>query len=182
MPVIRTYACDDCGLTFEVTQNMADDAPDCPNCSRVLEWTPQSFAIIGTKAKAVDITQRILEQDYGLTNFNDNMRAGDVAAKSEAAPSTAQRDAEIRQLSEVAQQLATPLTAEQTNMARGFWNGGATIGPAMPAVAAADMLAGAKAATAAANAEGVNPMALLHQAGKQGRLKTPVRVVAWAKM
>lgn len=178
MPVIRTYGCDDCGATFEVTQAMDDGAPDCPNCSRVLEWQPGGFNIIGTKAKAIDVTQDILEKDFGLTNFRDNQRQGDVAAITEA-PSSQKRDAEIRQLSEVAQATgAPPLTQQQAEMAQNYWGGGAS--PIMPQVSAADMLSGAKMSTAAANAEGVNPMQLLHQAGKQGKLKTPINVIARA--
>jgi len=78
----RTYQCPNCENVFSI--ECASDAPDpeCPNpdCNKVLEWRPQSFAIGGSNAsKAVGITQQIMEQDYGLTNFKDNARAGDIA-------------------------------------------------------------------------------------------------------
>jgi len=174
MPVIRTFHCDNCEQEFEIVQNMNDEAPDCPTCVRVLQWQPKSFAITGTKSRAMDVTQEILETDFGLTDFNDNMREGDVAAKIAPEPTTVQREAGIRSLSEAAQSLGTPMSAEQQNMAKNFW-GGSAITQAVPA---AVMLGNAKLATAAATAEGVNPMELLHKGGKQGRLKTPVHVVA----
>ena len=178
MPVIRTFGCDDCGLEFEMTQGMNDPAPECPRCCTVLEWRPVSFNITGTKSKAMDVTQSILERDYGMTNFRDNMREGDTAAIAPAPPTQAQQDAQMRQISEVAQASgAPPLTQQQAEMAKAFWGGGQT---PLQQIPAADMLAGAKSATAAANAEGVNPMDLLHKAGKAGKLKTPLNIVARA--
>lgn len=176
MPVVRDYHCDNCNEEFTVTCASSSPAPDCPYCSQVLEWTPGMFAITGTKSKAMDLTQSILERDYGLTNFRDNMREGDTAIINAGPPSVAVQDAQIRQLSEVAQASgAPPLTPQQAEMAKAFWGGGQT---PLQQVPAADMLAGAKSATAAANAEGVNPMDLLHKAGKAGKLKTPLNIVA----
>jgi hypothetical protein len=42
------------------------------------------------------------------------------------------------------------------------------------------LLAGAKAQTAAANAEGVNPMDLLHKRGKEGKLPIRMNIIARA--
>ena len=177
MPVIRTFGCDDCGLEFEVTQGMDDPHPDCPRCCQVLEWRPTSFNIVGTKSKAIDVTQKIMEDDYGYSNFNDNMREGDVAAKPAAAATGAQIDAEIRQVAEYATQTtgAPTLNATQAEMAKAFWSGGQT---PLQKVPAAEMLNNAKASTVLANAEGRNPMDLLHKAGKRGQLKTPIHVIA----
>lgn len=177
MPVIRTFGCDDCGLQFEVTQGMDDPHPDCPRCCQVLEWRPTSFNIVGTKSKAIDVTQKIMEDDYGYSNFNDNMREGDVAAKSAAAPTGAQIDAEIRTVAEYATQTtgAPTLNQTQAEMAKAFWSGGQTPLQQIPVT---QLLATAKTATADANAQGLNPMKLLHEAGKRGQLKTPINVVA----
>ena len=76
----RTYFCDNCEREFVF--ECASDAPDppCPNpdCDKVLDWRPTSFAIGGsTEGKAVAQTYKTLEEDYGLTNFRDNARAGD---------------------------------------------------------------------------------------------------------
>lgn len=174
MPVIRTYHCDNCEQEFEVTQNMADSAPDCPFCAKVLEWQPGLFAVKTNKSRAMDVTQQVLEQDFGLTNFNDNMREGDVATKAIPDKGTQQRDAEIRQLSEVALAMGQPMSEQQQQMAQSYWGGGA-VSQTMPA---GTLLAGAKASTAAANAEGYNPMTLLAKAGKSGKLPIKINSIA----
>jgi len=173
MPVIRTFACDNCNQQFEVTQNMDDPAPDCPFCSKVLDWVPGMFNVSTSKSRAMDVTQNILEQDYGLTDFNDNMREGDIAAKNVAAAGSQKSNAEIRQLSEVAQAMGQPMTPQQQAMAANYWGGGA-VSQSLPA---AEMLSNARSATAAANADGVNPMTLLHKAGKQGKLPMKINVI-----
>lgn len=179
MPVIRTFGCEDCGLEFELTQNMDEGAPDCPRCCVVLEWRPTSFNVTTTKSRAVDVTQQILEQDFGMSNINDRQREGDIAAMPTATATGAQIDAEIRTVSEYAQQTtgAPPLTQPQAEMAKAFWGGGQT---PLQSVPAAEILSNAKASTALANLEGTNPMKLLHDAGKKGLLKTPINVVARA--
>lgn len=180
MPCYRTYSCEDCETEFEVFHASSDEpVPPCPVCERVLEWRPGLFSITGTKSKAIDVTQNILETEFGLSNFRDNQREGDVAAIVKPEPGQAAKDAEIRQLSEVVQQTTgETLTPQQHQAAQNFWGGGAAMQSALPA---ASLLAGAKESTAAANAEGVNPMQLLHAAGKKGHLKTPIKVVARAK-
>lgn len=172
--IIRTYFCDNCEQEFEVTCESNSPDPDCPFCAKVLDWRPGMFAIATSKSRAVDVTQQILEEDYGLTNFNDNMREGDVATKSAPAPNSGQRDAEIRQLSEAAQSIGQPMTAEQANMAKNFWGGG----QAANAVPVDQMLGAARASTAAANAEGLNPLKLLHDAGKAGKMPIKISVIA----
>lgn len=174
--IIRTYHCDDCNREFEVTCESTSPDPDCPFCSKVLEWVPGMFAVKTNKSRAMDTTQQILEQDFGLTNFNDNMREGDVAAKAIPDKTAQQKDAEIRQLSEVAQAVGQPMTEQQQQMAQNFWGGGA-VAQSLPA---AEMLNNAKLSTAAANAEGVNPMSLLHKAGKDGKLPFKINVIARA--
>ncbi len=156
---------------------MNDPHPECPRCCQVLEWRPTSFNIVGTKSKAIDVTQKIMEDDYGYSNFNDNMREGDVAAKPAAVATGAQIDAEIRTVAEYATQTtgAPTLNQTQAEMAKAFWAGGQT---PLQKVPAAEMLNNAKQSTALANQEGVNPMRLLHEAGKKGRLKTPINVIA----
>lgn len=180
--IIRTYFCDNCDKEFEVTCNSSDPDPDCPTCSIVLEWKPKSFNIATTKSKAINITQDILEKDFGLTNFRDNQRAGDVAGIVAPEPGQAAKDAEIRQLSEVVQQTTgQAMTDQQHTIAQQFWGGGQAMQSVLPA---AQLLAGARESTAAANSEGVNPMHLLHQAGKKGHLpdfKKNMQVVARVK-
>ena len=39
------------------------------------------FSVKTNRSRALDLTQNIIEGDYGLSNLNDNLREGDVAAK-----------------------------------------------------------------------------------------------------
>src|SRR6266568_3768819 len=82
--IIRSYLCNDCGDKFEITFDNGDEPdPVCPYCrDMVLQWQPGMFSIKTGKSRAMDATQDILERDYGLTDFNDNLREGDVAAKT----------------------------------------------------------------------------------------------------
>ena len=80
MTVRRTYRCDNCEKEFVFECSSDDGDPPCPNpdCGKVLEWTPKSFAIGGSiEGKAAAYTYKALEQDYGLTDFRDNARPGD---------------------------------------------------------------------------------------------------------
>lgn len=182
--IIRTYACDNCDKEFEITCNSGDPDPDCPTCSIVLEWKPKSFNIATTKSKAINITQDILEKDFGLTNFRDNQRAGDVAGIVAPEPGQAAKDAEIRQLSEVVQQTTgQAMTDQQHTMAQAFWGGGTGV-PAVAQERIAHGVSLAKESMADVNARGLNPMNLLHQAGKKGHLpdfKKNMQVVARVK-
>jgi hypothetical protein len=95
--------------------------------------------------------------------------------------SKAVKDAEMQTLSEVAQAAGVPITEQQKNMAGVFWGGpGAAAGahPLMPT--GEQLLAGARAQTAQANAEGVNPMDMLHKMGKAGKLPIKMNVIARA--
>ena len=81
MPIVRTYRCDSCQNIFDVTCESNDPDPECPECDKVLEWQPGMFSVKTNRSRSMDLTQKVLEQDYGLDNFNDNLREGDVAAK-----------------------------------------------------------------------------------------------------
>src|SRR5215469_11092109 len=94
--VTRTYKCPSCDQRFRVFgMGSNDDAPPCPKCQWLeSEWVPERVAIAGSHSKAMDTSQRIFEQEFGLTNFNDMQREGDVAV---------------------------PLTPQQSEMAASFW-------------------------------------------------------------
>ena len=143
---------------FEVTCESNDADPDCPRCAVVLEWRPQRFAIGGSNiGKAADLTQRVLERDYGLSNFSDNLREGDVAAKAPAR-TAAEREAMERVERDAAELAATP--AKLVPQVQQFWSGAH---PAQVNVAAAAL------ADAKANAsENSRNMDLLMSAGKRG--------------
>ena len=74
MPIVRTYACPDCGHFLEVTLAMADwDAPP-PECPRCAVQTRQEFtpvAIGGShRARAVKIAEEIAAKDYNVADMN----------------------------------------------------------------------------------------------------------------
>ena len=156
--IVRTYRCDDCGEVFDVTCESNDGDPDCPQCSKVLQWQPQRFAIGGSNiGKAADVTQRVLEADYGLTNFSDNLREGDVAAKTPAR-SREEREAMERVERDAAELAATP--AKLVPQVQQFWSGSHPAQVNVAAAALADAKANAK--------QNSRNMDLLMSAGKRG--------------
>lgn len=164
----RTYKCEDCGDTFEVTCESNDPHADCPYCKVVMNWQPGNFAITTNKAKAVDLTQKIVEEDYGMSNLKDNNREGDVAYKPPSPQTTQEREAETRMMIEASQQIAKPAMHPST---QGFWGGGA--GGAPPMVAQS-LIAAAKTGPGA----GSDPISMLHKAGKAGQLPNNYRIIA----
>jgi len=198
--IIRTYECMDCRTIFEVTCESNDLDPSCPVCwpaiqlasdkfnpdrpvhPPAMEWRPQSFNIGTVKGKAVDAAQKIIEEDFQITNFNDQQREGDVAFRAE--PETRQQREEKQKTSDqirhamnipgveeamrandpaTAAALRTPGLAPQM---KGFW------GPAGSApVHAAAAMAGAKQGPAA----DVNPMTILHRGLEKGEIPDKVR-------
>jgi len=82
MAIVRTYCCDLCGAKFDKLHfDRSEPPPPCPGCEALqARQVPAGFAITGSKSKAVDITQNIVEKDYGLTDMRDNLREGDIAA------------------------------------------------------------------------------------------------------
>ena len=178
--IIRTYECEDCKETFEVTCESNDGDPDCPFCAKVLEWRPQKFAITGVKSKAIDFTQKVLEEDYGLTNWKDNNRPGESAAIMPS-ENTAQREARLRietEVRELAEQVKkTPENPAQAQAVNAFWGGpaGQTGSVAAPnQLMAQTLIASAKAGPQ----PGVDAMGALHNMGKAGKLPNNVRIVA----
>jgi DNA-directed RNA polymerase subunit RPC12/RpoP len=168
--IYRTYACDDCGTEWEYHHDSGDEpVPDCPTCSKVLQWQPRGANIIGNKAKAIDYAQKVMEEDYGLTNFKDNNKEGDVgyiAPRKTAAEldSIGQRESEAGR--EVLNRM-TQIAPELQQKADSFFGGQmATIG--QNTVPVANLIAAGKSGPAA----DTNPMALLHEAGRQGKLPT----------
>jgi len=162
--IIRTYRCNECQEVFDVTCESNDGDPDCPYCKQVLVWTPKSFAIGTNKGKAVDVTQQIMEEDYGLTDFNDNMREGDIAAK------TPVRSKEEREAIEQMERDAKEMAASSNNMvpqAKEFFAGN-NIRMNVAQAALADV----KATKGQHNA-----MDLMAEAGRKGELPLNYRLV-----
>lgn len=163
MAVTRRYLCD-CGHEWtKLHFDRADPVPECPSCEVRGEASapaeiPGTFAITGDRSRAIDFAQKMAEEDYGLTDMNDNMREGDVAAKGPRPAQTAEVEAAVMQLKEAVPELS----GEQAEMTKNFWMKGPQQGsPEMAALAS----------TAMANAgptreSGSDPLALLHQGQK----------------
>ena len=175
--IYRTYCCNSCDQLFEVTCESGDEGdPDCPICTKVLQWTPSKVSIGGSlESKAVRIAQDVMENDYGLTNFKDNNKPGDVGyidpTRKNAAERDAlgQRDAEIEREVRKTVEFATPAQKEQVD---NFF-GGQSVKIGQNSIPASQMIAAGKMGPAA----GVNPMTLLHKAGQAGKLPTRFKMV-----
>jgi DNA-directed RNA polymerase subunit RPC12/RpoP len=178
--IIRSYLCRDCGIEFEVTCESNSGDPDCPNCSKVLQWKPERFAITGIKSKALDTVQSIMEQQYGYTDFKDKVDMGETVVKAPRPMQGAEADAIGQQVSQYAEQtLGTPLTPIQKKMASTFWDGGQA---AVSQIPVASLLAGAKANHAMNKSQGLDAMQILSEEGRAGKLRQKIDVVARAKM
>ena len=171
--IYRTYQCDDCDTVFEVSLDTGDAPdPDCPTCSKVLQWTPKSFAITGVKSKAIDLAQDVLENDYGLSNFKDNNREGDVGIV---------RHIETRQETEIVERTAREMVTQTNDPAvKAFWGQNAGAPTAVNSMTGQSLIAMAKQGPAA-----VDPMAMLHSGVKKGLIPKPeqmMKVIARADM
>jgi hypothetical protein len=172
--VYRTYGCDDCGNEWEVSCAADDPAPDCPTCTKILDWRPKSFAIGGSNAsKAVDYTQNIMEQDYGLTNFRDSAVEGESAAIMPKY-TTSENEQLTREVMQYTEQ------TKETQVKNDFWGQNHGQASHMNTVTAQGMIAAAKVGP-----QGVDPMAMLHQGVKTGKVPSPqqmTRIEAAADM
>ena len=78
MPIVKTYACGDCGHFLEVTlraDQWNDPPPDCPRCEeRLARPMAQEFkppAIGGShRARAVRLAETIAAEDYGVADLH----------------------------------------------------------------------------------------------------------------
>lgn len=195
----RRYRCEDCNLVFDARHESADEPPPpCPRCPPESAAEPAYIApmpaLNTTKAKAIDLAQQMAEEDYGLTDINDNQRAGDIAYKPPPPMSTAEREREIREMVEREAQVAASLptglimpdgsrgvvSEEQRNVlvdpsmqAANYWQGNAggfaeqTVGDS----------ATAAAASAAAREQGVDPVGILERGRKEGNMPMRLNVV-----
>lgn len=191
--VRRTYKCGDCGNVFKVTQDAREALlADCPTCTAAAAHDPvaefeegeariQKMAderrapgVRSNVSRAVDLAHNMMETDYGMTDANDTGRQGDAAFKAPAPIQSREAQAITRQMVEakaITEAEAEPFV-EQT---KGFWQHQQG---AMPANVAAQVMQAGAAGAAEARSAGVDPIALMHQAGKQGLLKDKLSVVA----
>lgn len=124
MPVTRRYLCD-CGHEFtRFHMDRAEPAPECPACSGETASIPGSFSIRGNASRALDVAQRIAEEEHGLTDLKDGLRVGDISAPDASVMQTAERDALQRQINDIA--ASANVASELNPMVQSSWgdNGG----------------------------------------------------------
>lgn len=189
----RRYHCDACNFTWEVRLDNPDEpTPDCPRCVAAgatggVAYVPPMPALGTTKGKAIDLAQRIAEEDYGMTDMNDNQRAGDIAFKGPAPMQTAEAEKQLREMMEYQAQMgpAAPLPdgptapdgtrqllVDKQLQKENYWQGSAG-GSAETTVGQAEA---ARAASDAARRQGVDPVGILEQGRSSGNM--PFRVNA----
>lgn len=85
MPIVRTYACEQCNHFIEVTlsaEQWEEAPPDCPACAaRAMQQQFRPVAITGSpSARARAIAQDIAANDYHVadTTMEDARKEGDV--------------------------------------------------------------------------------------------------------
>ena len=94
MPIVRSYACPDCGHFLEVTlraDQWQEEAPICPVCQhQQMGQEFQPVAIGGShRAKAVALAEKIAAEDYGVADIKAEGRQGGtpkVRYKDSSAP------------------------------------------------------------------------------------------------
>lgn len=176
MPVVRDYRCRECKHVWQVFHASSDDpVPDCPHCEGRAAWQPGGFAIKSNAARAGDMAQQMLHEDFGLapSEINDNQREGDIAfKKAPVSKEVRDQDAQIadvtRQIKNEMEKAGHPVNVPTTPA----WGG-----QARQRADFAQVMAGARQATQQANSEGVNPMLVLKKAAEQGSIPTKARVM-----
>lgn len=165
----RTYFCEDCEREFTFECSAFDPDPPCPNpdCNKILDWRPKSFAIGGSiEGKAVAHTQAILEQDYGLSNFKDNAQQGEsgIVRRQETKVESEMVEREFRE--QVAQ-----LSPEKTAQ---FWGGSSGAPTTITSMTGQSLIQMAKVGPQG----GVDPIKALHDhARKSGISSHPAAMV-----
>lgn len=145
-------------------------------------------------SRAVDYTHKMAEEQYGLTDMNDDGRPGTSAFKDAPPPTTAAVNDEIQQMMDVVRQSGAadliPVAPEiaayagSSDPRQAFFGASGSVqgkapGP-QPAPQASIMAAAPSAAVA--RAQGEDPVALLHAAGKKGLLNDSYEVVGGVKV
>lgn len=173
-----TYGCDACGHRFKHKQaTMSEPVPACPACLAppVDDSAERDARIAGmiemgkppgmksARARAVEHTQKIMEEDYGYTNFRDNAREGENAVIPQRAMSTQETEQLGQVLAEYRDQTAdAPKAPEQSavtqHISPNFWQ---NMGAAAPA---------GKAGAEAARSLGADPIKLIERPKNASRI------------
>jgi len=79
--IIRTYACPECNHYIEVA--LASDEwdrppPACSVCEARMHQEWKAPGTLGNATRAMNLAQKIAEEDYGVTNYKSDGREGGV--------------------------------------------------------------------------------------------------------
>lgn len=182
----RTYRCADCRYEFKWVHESAEEPlPECPMCvaaaaaanvplvAAPVAYVPPLVAINGDKSRAIDAAQQMAEQQFGLTDFNDNQRAGDIAFKGPAPMQTAEREQLVREMVQAG--LPDHLPVAQQEAAANYWQG--QLGAATTEATIGQQSVAAQASQAAASM-GVDPVGILEKGRETGSMRPRYDVVA----
>lgn len=176
--VRRIYRCTDCKTEFAwIHDSEEEDAPECPICAVAepvagapaptpVVWQPPLPAITGAKSRAIDYTQAMVEQQFGLTDFNDNQRVGDIAYKPPPPLHAAEAQAMAREMIQAG--IPEETTKQIADAASNFWQG--TLG-GQTTEQTLGQQGVASQASAAARAMGVDPIGILEADRKQASMR-----------
>ena len=175
--VVRSrYRCTDCGHEFVWRHEGENDDPVCPMCPAEVaegpsekpkvEWQPPRPAIGTVKSRAIDYTQAMVEQQFGLPDFNDNQRVGDIGYKPPPPMQTAERESAMREMLEAG--IPEETSKQITDAAANFWQG--NMGGASTEQTLGQQGVAAQA-SAAAKAAGVDPIGMLEAGREKGILR-----------
>lgn len=171
--VRRTWYCDACEHKWVVVTD-ADD-PTIPSCPMCLDEPVQHFEPFGVKtnaSRAVEFAHKMAERDFGVTDLNDHLKKGDIAHKAPPPIQNAEAEAITQAILDAGGVPDRQRVAEHLKpLVKGFFGAnGAAAGPQQGPIKQAidNAVATAPVAAAMARQEGSDPVALLHEAGKQG--------------
>ena len=105
----RTYECDECNRQFPAFQALEDETvPGCPFCHpSTVEVTGFPSVVKGHASRAGDYVWEMAQKDYGMSDMKDHQRAGeDAAFIPHQGPTTAEKDRQMQQVSEVVQSIS----------------------------------------------------------------------------
>lgn len=176
--IYRLYQCKECEAYFECEfESGTDPDPECPACNITLDWRPTKFNIGTNKGKSIDVAQKIISEDFNVTNLRDNQREGDIAFMG-SAPTREETDAKEKlahQMREFAAQSETPRNPQLEQTVKGFFGGG-QLGASIDIGQA---LAAARTGPGAYTKDH-NPITMLHNSGAKGLLPNNRRIIAKA--
>lgn len=175
--VRREWYCDDCGHQWNTVHDAGADedyVPVCLECEAMAGQVRRPVGIKTNASRAVDFAHNMAEQDYGLTDMNDNTRAGESVVKGPAPIQTAEAQAMAREL--VAAGAPERMAPELEAQAKSFFSGNvvnpnsAATNPIAAAIPQTLDAARAMAAPGVHASRGMraDPLGLLHEAGKKG--------------